>query len=670
MVTLYRFIKKTKETLVRFSCSADELEEIQQILGFLPPKAELETDYEKGYYAYLRGSSRLEKETRLREYFKSRYSPPPVELMIFRGSTSLSKDYTRHEWTQRISTSICNLFIERKYVVIAGKNGYEIYRNPEGRSKLTQDVDVLVGVEFRVVVPPDYIPLLYLDVVYRLEYKRQEISVKQLAKLGLPSDKQIFEQYSAFTSRNTDTLFRLASRFMAALPPSICDTNCSFERSPSSPTSLGLETWLWSHELNLALELGQGCKVSLAKSIFDEGIELYSPPQTGVILILVFPSETRDVPFGTLNLLEEISTYIKDLGLINPLIEKLPYSLDEEIETINEKCRSLLDKYLELTPIFLLVDLSKENFDGVAVDTNDFNKRLSQSLRKQRRGAYLINLNLQLSMPTRERKWLIESVLVKSLAAIGAIPWRVLNIPSLENCSQEEICFIGIDINATFRKLKPIIGGVILDGYGVLTGFHQVGISEPHGEEVSEEEFKLLIEQLLHHHASVKGKMPRHIVIHRDGLSKPREQKVVSEMRAIGLSVDLLEIRKHGCPRLCQPMNEQATPSQDIALGSERLGLVYMYNTRVIRKYDSKKQSVFPNPQGITIRRVVGNTSIRILASQVYALTLANYSSIRMTNRLPSTIVYADALVDKVQLKDWQQDSGKAITQPTTIYWL
>ncbi|MBW4677412.1 MAG: hypothetical protein KME52_26465 [Desmonostoc geniculatum HA4340-LM1] len=68
--------------------------------------------------------------------------------------------------------------------------------------------------------------------------------------------------------------------------------------------------------------------------------------------------------------------------------------------------------------------------------------------------------------------------------------------------------------------------------------------------------------------------------------------------------------------------------------------------------------------------RVIGNTPIKILAAQVHALSRACYSSYRRTEKLPATIVYADALVSHASLKNEQKDFGQPINSRSRLTWL
>ena len=121
-------------------------------------------------------------------------------------------------------------------------------------------------------------------------------------------------------------------------------------------------------------------------------------------------------------------------------------------------------------------------------------------------------------------------------------------------------------------------------------------------------------------------------------------------------------MRQHG--------NELHTPSKDIAVGSTSEGYAIMNNTLVVGEQLSSGRRVFPAPDSIRIRRVVGSTTIKTLAAQTYVCSLANYSSLRRTERLPCTIAFADSLVNNACLKPEQNDMGQPIDGTSTVYWL
>ena len=162
----------------------------------------------------------------------------------------------------------------------------------------------------------------------------------------------------------------------------------------------------------------------------------------------------------------------------------------------------------------------------------------------------------------------------------------------------------------------------------------------------------------------------KHIVIHRDGISGSEIDGALKATEQLKLRCDFVEVRKHGAPRIRQTGNIAGTPSKDIAIGSEQEGFSYLVNTLSLIERVSPHHFVFPAPESLTICRICGNTPMKVLSAQVYALSRAYYGAYHRTERLPVTILYADALVNNASLKESQKEFGKIIDSNSKAYWL
>lgn len=322
-----------------------------------------------------------------------------------------------------------------------------------------------------------------------------------------------------------------------------------------------------------------------------------------------------------------------------------------------------------MTPIFLIIappEGCKESNDPELKELDLFTSRLDKSLRKFQ--GYTVTIgwdNLSDKDSSKQNHYVVENALLKGLMVLGAVPWQVL-MPKFQNEQYEQnVCFIGIDVNPR----KSIAGGVILNTFGVLTAQHIVRTSLANEDKIDGDALSLLVQKLINHYRSSVGIQPKHIVIHRDGLLKDDISHLIDYLRKFKISYDMLEVKKNGTPRIRQPNNVDGIPLKDIAMGNEEGSIAYLCNTITFPEYLSTGV-VFPAPDGITIHRVYGKTSMKMLAAQVFALSRATDGSYRRTEKLPATIVYADALVNHASLREYQRDFGKPINHNTRITWL
>lgn len=674
MINLYRVVRYPDHTRLTFQGDSEDIDKLGDILHFDPKPSKRQDLYEKGYFAYLRGPYREKSEREALSYLAEHFRPPLVELSLFVGDQPLPSDRPHNEWASSLECAIRQYFSDKGYLVAQGGLAHEVYskrsKQPDSRFP---ELEIHEGVTYRIHVGPDFVPILQADIIYRFTIDGNPVKLKDIqARFGAQTD--VIARLKDFTTRDMNGIFELIQRFIKSIPATENAGGCCFKHEPLTAQSLGFDTWFWEHDFPVHLEVGKGEKVPLAQHISEYNLGFYIEPPDPVIVLILHPAQgvSRWCPFSNWRSIYDIaqSSLAGMLGTDVP-IRSLEYPVDEkDDELVIQACKATLQEFVDRTPLFLVVvppEDSRDTGDTQLSALDSFTFRLAKNLRRMRRGSYVITLNWDKLALENDRPYIVENGLLKGLIVLGAVPWRLSDIAHV-GTDLDNLCFIGVDVN--IKRRIPVVGGVVLDRYGVLRGSHLVRLESVNGDRIDVESFSLLVDKLLKHYRAATGMTPHHLVIHRDGILFDEEKQVLEVAAKTDTVCDLVEVRKSGAPRIRQPMNTAGTPSKDIAVGNEEQGIAYLVNTLSFAERLTTDKFVFPAPESVMVQRVAGKTPMKILAAQVHALTRVHYGSYRRTERIPATIAYADALVSHAPLRDNQKDFGKPIDSRTRPFWL
>ena len=662
MINLYRLVHYPNETLVLFQGDSTDLEQISQILHFKPFEAK--KDYETGHGAYLRGKWREKSEREILHYLQSHYRPLPLELSIFTTDDPLPRTRSQAEW-QHFITDYINEYFEGKEHLLDKKHGQStIYRREP--SMRVDELEAYEGISFVLDITPEYKPLLTCSLSYRYHIDGAFADQRVIDDYALEKP-EIFTKKHEFETRNTNSQFDLIQQFIRSLPAIPQSNNLRFRIEPITSEELGYETWLWEHEMKPALEVGKGSQVTLAQWISEYGLGLYAPPPADLAVIYVHPDATLDEWCKNANW-HKLGRFINDklhefLGS-HVTLHQLSYSLELTDSDISSK----IDQLPELSHTLLTVMIipPRVKTGHVPSELNDTTFAFQKQLRHLKRGTYVSTVEWT-NLLHNDQDYAIESSLLKGFMAIGAQPWRLANMPLCDS-EAHSTCFVGID--AIKRRGEAIIGGVILDAWGVLRGYHLYKVPQGTGEFADAHTFTDLTTNLIRHFESATNNKVKHLILHRDGQTHGREWYLLPEKLAEqGITMDLVEIRKRNQPLLRQQGNQWGIPSKDIAIGNCELNKAYLNNTHTIGQ-NIGRQWIYPAPVAIGVVKVEGPSPLKELAAQVYALTRVNYTSYRRTVHVPATIDYADAMVGNVNLKGAQTNDGRPLGPNAKPYWL
>lgn len=674
MISLYRVVRSQAETLISFQGDQTSADHLSNIVGFKIPRSKKPDLCEGGFYLYIRGAKRVERERAAIAYLSANYQPPPLELTLFEGNVALPDDRPVEEWGATIEWKVREFFSELEYSCDECGLKHGIFRK-EPRC-LGDDLKVHEGVSYRIRMRPNYVPVLQVDLAFRYELNGRRVS-RAKAYQQLQEKDGLTSALDQFESRDTEQVFGIIQSFVDRLSHIPIEEGFQFIPQPLSAEDLKLDTWIWSHESPVKYEIGGGQHINLAKELLASGQGFFRQPPPFEI-ITVRPSKTsargiQELRWRAIN--DQITKIVEGIfGRQDYSSISLSYDVTGSKEAILAKIEQDLEHLPERVPLFLLPTPpkgSERNIDPELVAWSRLTQNLSSALRKVRLGTYVVSLDCENLKNDYARKYVLENAIIKGLTALGGIPWRVRDIamPTTE-INPKRMCFIGIDVNVNRRV--PAVGGVVLDGFGTLLAYHLVILKSPCGDYVDRQALRTLTKHLIKHYREKIGCNPEHIVIHRDGRFINDEAQILAAFLKEGSwGFDLVEIRKSGAPRLKQLGNRRGTPSRDIAVGCDEVPIAFVSNTLSVGINQHNGLYLFPATKLLTVYRVSGLTSMRIIAAQVYALSLANIGALRRTERLPATISYADALVNNAHLRDDRAPHiGKVLGSDAQPYWI
>ena len=662
MIDLYRLVHYRDNTFVLFQGDSDDVEHMSKIVRFYP--VDKETLYETGHYAKLRENQREKYELKIFHYLKSNYRPNPLELSIFTTDAPLPRTRRRYEWRRLIINCISEHFEGQGY--LADKEERAIYRREPMR---VAELELYEGISYTLCITLEWEPLLTCDLSHRYHINGKFASRRAIEEYarGKP---EIFDEMHAFETRDRESQFKLIQKFMRRLPAIPETEELRFRTKPITSEELGYETWLWEHEMKPLLEVGQGHHVELAHLIGKGRLGLCVPPPVDLEVIYVYPDATlRGCYQYSDSIWDRLETVIKNClheFLRNRVtLHRLPYTLEQTISDYNAKVNLLPNLSNNLLIVMVIPPHVKNHpiLSRLEKSTSDINNQL-----RQLRGsnAYVSTIDWTNLGYGKQDCYVIENCLLKGLMAMGARPWRLANMP-LSGSEPNSTCFIGIDAT----EQRGIIGGVVLDVWGILRGYHYFKIPRETCENANPYTFRDLTTKLIQHFESATDNQVKHLILHRDGRAHAWEWSLLpKKLEEKGITLDLVEIRKRNQPLLRQAANRGGTPSKDIAIGNCKLDSAYLNNTHSVLERISKKQ-VFPGPQSIRVVKLEGPSPLKVLAAQVHSLTRVNYGAYRRTVNVPATIYYADVMVEKVKkLEPPQTNSGRPLPNNAKLYWL
>ena len=661
MIGLYRLVHYPNETFLLFQGHSSDVEKISQILRFNPIEAK--KGFETGHVAFLRGTWREKSEREVSQYLRSHYRALPLDLSIFTTDEPLPKSLRRYQWRFLITNCINSYFEAKEYLL--DKEESTIYRR---EPRCIGELKVYEGISFALHISQEWEPHLTCNLSYRYHINGEFANRRVIDDYAL-ENPEIFDEKHAFETRHRDRQFKLIRDFMCSLPAIPETDNLRFRTEPMTSAELGCETWLWEHEMKPLLEVGQGHQAPLAYFISDYNLGLYTPPPDDLQVIYVHPDATLKCwceysKWHTLGTI--IGNKLRGFLGKRVVLHELSYPLSLTDSDISVKINQLTELSNNLLIVMVIPPRVKAGHTFFNLNRATF--AFQKQLRRLKKGAYVSTVEWTTLLSKKQQdaiEYIIENCLLKGFMAIGAQPWRLANM-SLSDSEPHSTCFIGIDAT----EQRGIIGGVVLDVWGILRGYHYFRIPRETCENVNPYTFKDLTTKLIQHFESATNNQVKHLILHRDGRAHAWESSLLPQtLEEQGIRLDLVEIRKRNQPLLRQATNRDGTPSKDIAVGNRECDSAYLNNTLSVKEKIGEDW-IFPGPQSIRVVRLKGTSPFHVLVAQIHALTRINHGAYRRTTNVPATIYYADAMVGNVSLKESQLNFGSPLGKDKNPYWI
>jgi len=669
MINFYRFVRGLNEVMLVFNGLPEDVASLQQIMNKYPKieikRSKREQEVESGYYCYFRGPLGQEAMRDAFAFIRNRFTPPFIDLLFFMGNKSLSGDKKKNRI--QITKTIENHLRQKMWHIFSLDGSVRVF--PPKPYQLAPSYLAYIGFEYKTVFWENNIPALQVDIAFRHEIDGVQVKNDSVVKsrYGDKADEIFLHRANCF-NLSTEEIFNNACGFVSLLPTFEELGGLCFICQPCSANELGMDTWLWSNEAPVRLRMNKNKILTypLAKDLKELGY--YSPPQNLGHVFIVMPSPhiliKKNVSIDIDYCLQVVENNIRSFAPESKInVDLLRYDLSDEGASVTETIKSAIGGDKTQPALFLIISPPREdrvssNPDDIKLD--QLTNHLAKNLRYLIQGSFTETVDLYKLVDRYDMKYSLESILMRSFVAFGGIPWLIDKVPLNPGENVEDICFIGLDIN---QRNGPVVGGVLLDGFGRLGAFHMKRCAVNNGDHVALTDCMDIISKLLKKYETITRQKPRHIVVHLDGTSN--WERPSGEDLNLGIDIDIVEIRKSGGLRMRMKSNRQGTPSRELGISHPKLQCAYLINIR-----SERKNEVFSSPDSLVVNRFSGKTDIKILAAQVYTLSNANYNGIRSTEQIPCTINYADALVNnKKGLKKSQEEWG-GIPSDGVIYWL
>ena len=245
-----------------------------------------------------------------------------------------------------------------------------------------------------------------------------------------------------------------------------------------------------------------------------------------------------------------------------------------------------------------------------------------------------VNLDKYTSYNKNAKEATFLNILLGIYCKSGIQPWILA-----KNLSSE--CYIGIDVcrenNISTAGLIQVVGKD-----GRVLKCKTISVNQ-NGEKIDTDLLKSIVSQAKELYKSTYNKDLKHIVFHRDGISREDLEKLKEITKSLEIDFEYIEVTKNINRRMA--MLEK---SQENYNSKDKENKKWITEIGMCFEKENEAYLITTNPSGamgmarpLRIKKVYGHQSMQNIIEDVYKLSFMHIGSI-MKSRLPITTHYAD----------------------------
>ncbi len=444
-------------------------------------------------------------------------------------------------------------------------------------------------------------------------------------------DKQLSSKIDKYTKLSMGKRLQTIQDFLSVLnaEKDVIDTN------PVPIEELGYHRFNCTQNLPNLL-IAQGRKITLQKKydVFRYGF--YKLPDKPIIAAFMDYKPERE---KSLAVVKSINDFCKK-GIINdknnnsvmpdllPLFFKqvFPYQKGDSLSYEMTANKIKKDSQINFAIVALPIDKDEEAYYEESVSPHDIFKKVFAHLKLP---SQMVSIEMTKTIGTDNVLFYLQNLALGILSKSGGVPWI------LEKPMDGVDCFIGLDVGTQQKGIHYPACSVCLGAQGNLIKYYTTPAVQQ-GEKINASTLEDIFNKILiAYQDNNNGRLPEHIVIHRDGFSNENMDWYIHYFESKHIRFDLVEVKKFVSRRLLDNarQNFDCNPASGIAAikGNE----AYLITTEV--------KPYLGSPQPIHLVHRHGALPMENIVKQIYVLSEMHTGSMR-TSRLPLTTLYADKI--------------------------
>lgn len=627
---------------------------------------EAKQGFEGGLFTYLRDSYRDTFFDIIKLYLRTNYSPPELRLSAFRSVAPLSSLWPIPMWQKQVVDAIRGTFAAKGYKVNENAFSGLVEVIPDKPSFSTENVQIYYGIGFDVKISDDRYAVLRCQPQFKFFMDGKQTNFHEIAKAH-SEGSPVTQAVRHFVTRSADDQFDLLQRFVSHISSLPSCEGMTFNQEPVTPQQIGCSTWFWLHDSDACFEVSNGFQTILAQALLTEGAGFYAQPDD-IQMIILLPTPDNNPVIPKIDWEQVIAIANAFLAQTLPDVEipvtVIDYPLEGDFNSVIQKVETAVREFPDRRVLGLMITPGPEaRFSSSpqvkAAEAQSF--QLNKELRPLFKGGYTATIDWDKLQIIQDIPYIVRNSLLGSLYRLNAQPWLLSNL-SFQPEQAETAYFLGLVGNSeTFT-----IAATLFDYQGSLIAFGAV-CSDEQVSNSDTDTVGTLIQSLLKegiHHSKPK---PKHIIVHLSSELTTCVEDIQAVLHKLALTTDVIEITQAPTIRFWQPSNKQGTPSHGIAIGNETEKTAYLMNTLSLGE-KTNRGYIFPNPEVVAIRQLIGTTPIKNLAAHIYWLSVAHINALHRTVDMPITIAYTKSLYDHVS----KSHRSMRVTRnyKRTLYWL